>query len=281
VIRTVDPLISLPATDPARAHAFYTETLGLRAVAAFPENHFYIYLAAEENDHFIGIHRHDGPLPPPEAQGIWLWLKVSDIDDARAALEAKGVRFLGEKCSIGPGLEQRFLDSEGNVLRLYAPIAEVRRSVEIAAPAERVFAALADAAAFERWFEGVSRVEIEPRAGGRVAFVDELFGEVTGRVTVMEPPARIAFELERNWPTHLEMSVTPLGDARVRVDVVQRGFEPIDDRDFGIPGLIEHLEAALAALRALCEAGAATAVTAMMLQDALGLGDAPSETKRR
>lgn len=271
MIRCLDPLISLPATDPARAHAFYAGTLGLEPVVEVPETGFYIYRAGEEGQpRFIGIHRHEGAIAPAERQGVWMWLKVDDIPETRRALEAKGVRFVSEPRSLGPGDEIEFLDSEGNVLRLYAPIREVRRSVEIAAAPDAVFRALTDAREIERWFTAIDDVELDAREGGAIRFIDPLFGRVTGTVTALEAPRRIAFEFAENWPTSLEIIVTPGDGATTRVEVVQRGFAAIEERDFGIPGLIEQLEAAIAALRLLCEGGLAAAATGYALREMLG-----------
>ncbi|MBK8006192.1 MAG: VOC family protein [Gemmatimonadetes bacterium] len=66
MIRQVDPLISFPATDVARAVRFYTEVLGCEVVLAVPDA-FYVF-KLPEGEQVLGVHAHDGPLPPVEQQ---------------------------------------------------------------------------------------------------------------------------------------------------------------------------------------------------------------------
>jgi len=101
------------------------------------------------------------------------------------------------------------------------------RSVEIAAPAERVFPLLVEPASLERWWPDVA--ELEAREGGRFRM---RFGEsvVSGDVAVYEPPRALALtwawdgrppELE----TRIDLTVTPLDGDRCRVEVVHSGWE--------------------------------------------------------
>lgn len=246
MIRRVDSLISLPATDIPRAVAFYTDALGLETVFASAQTGFHIF-RAPEGEVTLGVHRHEGPLPAPDPHGVWVWLQVHDIETERERLTSRGVRFLGETVYIGPGHETTLADSEGNVLRLYAPLQEVRRTVRIEASPRAVFAALTDARAMAAWFTALQHIHLDARAGGRVAFVDPLFGEVEGRVVAVEAERRIAFEFTQNWPTNLDVTLTPDG-AATRVEVWQRGFDPIRDRDFNIGRLVANLEQALESL---------------------------------
>ena len=246
-IRSVNPLISLPATDVDRAFRFYSETLGMRVVLENRAMGFHVFEGGVAGGTRIGIHRHTGPVPPVDAQGVWFWLAVDDIAATRDRLESAGVQFLGITVPFGPGLQQLFLDSEGNVLRLWEPVHEVRRGVEIGAPVSAVFAALTDARAIERWFAGIDDVELTPAVGGVVRFIDPAFGHVVGRVTALEPNRRLAFEFSANWPTHLEIRVTETASG-ARVDVHQWGFEAIRDREYGIPGLVARIDQALGGL---------------------------------
>lgn len=253
MIRRLDRLVSLPATDVARAVRFYSETLGLQTVVADEGSGFYIF-ALPEGENLVGVHRHPGHLRAPEEAGIWFWLTVDSIDATREALEAKGVTFLGGRQPLGPGWEQAFADSEGNVLRLYEMLNRVERSVEILAPPETLWAALTDAPAIARWFAPITSIELEGRQGGRVAFVDPVFGPVRGCITEWQPGRYLAIEFSENWPRHLEYRLNPIPGG-TRLTVLQTDFEPIRDRDFGIPGMIEHLDQALALLATLVKAG--------------------------
>ena len=60
-------------------------------------------------------------------------------------------------------------------------------------PAQRVWAAVSEPEGLRHWFP--SRVELEPRAGGRVAFRDDpnLPVETSGTVLAYDPPRQLAF----------------------------------------------------------------------------------------
>ena len=268
MIRSVDPLISLPATDPARAFRFYTDVLGLAPLYENRESGCFIFGGSRyrEGAPTIGIHKHDGTIAPPAQQGVWCWLDVESVDDARQRLERAGVRFLGDVEPYGPGFQVAFLDSEGNVVRLWQQIQEVRRGVDIDVRPESVFRALTEPELIERWFASIDDVQLDARVGGAVSFNDPLFGRVIGRVTALDAPRRLAIEFAENWPTHLEFTVAPRGRGS-RLEVHQHGFDPIRDRDFGIPGLIENLDAALLVIQRLVEVGAEAAIAGSIVLD--------------
>jgi uncharacterized protein YndB with AHSA1/START domain len=179
---------------------------------------------------------------------------VTHLEEARERLEGQGIRFLGSPRELGPGREQAFVDTEGNVLRLYEPLDRVERSVLIEAPAASVFEALTTAAAIERWFGILDDVVFEARPGGSVSFRDPTFGDVRGTVAVWEPSRQLVIEFTQNWPRRLEYHLAP-EKTGTRLEVRQSGFDLIRDRDFGIPGLIEQLDQALALLTAAVQAG--------------------------
>ncbi len=253
MIRQVDPLVSFPATDLPRAVRFYTEVLGCKSLIAEEAAGFYLFQLPEGHG-CLGLHRHPGPLPPPDPQGIWVWVWVGSLDEARQRLEQAGVHVLDQPRELGPGREQPFVDTEGNVLRLYEPLDRVERSVLIAAPAEAVFDALTTAAAIERWFSTLDDVVFEARLGGAVSFRDPTFGEVRGAVTAWERGRHLVVEFSQNWPRRLEY-VLSSEQSGTRLEVRHSGFDLIRDRDFGIPGLIQHLDQALAVLAAAAQAG--------------------------
>jgi catechol 2,3-dioxygenase-like lactoylglutathione lyase family enzyme len=120
--------VSVPTTDLARARAFYTEVLGL------PESSVWQRPGEEP----IGAELETGTvtiaLVACDRLGIAfsptvvpIALRVDDVASARAALEARGVVFLGQTIDSGVCHQALFHDPDGNVLDLhhrYAPRAK-------------------------------------------------------------------------------------------------------------------------------------------------------------
>jgi catechol 2,3-dioxygenase-like lactoylglutathione lyase family enzyme len=113
--------VSVPVTDMERSVAWYGETLGLEQVGhrGFPEfqlgENVSLYLMKLENVEREWRGPHDAPIA----------LRVADVEEARAELEAKGIEFFG-----GPTFDTgvchmaHFRDPDGNVFMLhrrYAP----------------------------------------------------------------------------------------------------------------------------------------------------------------
>ena len=109
--------VSVPTRDVTAARRFYGETLGL---PASPD--------AEEEFEAGNVTL---ALWQPETQGVafvpstaGIALRVEDVADARARLEAAGVHFLGPTVDTGVCLMGFLHDPDGNVLilhRRYAP----------------------------------------------------------------------------------------------------------------------------------------------------------------
>ena len=111
---------AVPVTDMERAKEFYGETLGLPQTgdARYPEyklgDNGFLYLLQLES---IG-----GAFRAPHDAGFAL--RVPDVHEARAELEAKGVAFNGEVFDSGVCHMAFFADPDGNQLvlhRRYAP----------------------------------------------------------------------------------------------------------------------------------------------------------------
>jgi catechol 2,3-dioxygenase-like lactoylglutathione lyase family enzyme len=112
--------VSVPVTDLERSTAFFRDTLGLeqRGHGGWPEfqlgENVSLYLLDPTNigQEFVGPHT--APIA----------LRVPDVEEARKALEAKGVAFAGETFDTGVCHMAHFTDPDGNVLMLhrrYAP----------------------------------------------------------------------------------------------------------------------------------------------------------------
>lgn len=113
--------VSVPVTDLERSIEFYEGTLGLPRVVgneSWPEfqlgENVSLYLTDPTNigRAFTGPHT------------AFIALRVADVAEARAALEAKGVDFEGETFDTGVCHMALFHDPDGNSLMLhrrYAP----------------------------------------------------------------------------------------------------------------------------------------------------------------
>lgn len=113
--------VSVPVTDLARSTRFYGETLGLTKLSGqegWPEfrlgENVSLYLVDPTN---IG-QEFGGPHTSSIA------LRVADVEEAKQALEAKGVEFVAETFDTGVCHMAIFHDPDGNALMLhrrYAP----------------------------------------------------------------------------------------------------------------------------------------------------------------
>ena len=113
--------ISVPVTDLERAKRFYGETLGLPNISgdgAWPE----YQLGANISLYLIDPTNIGQEFTAPHSSHIAL--RVPDVAEARANLEAAGVEFHGEILDTGVCHMAFFSDPDGNALMLhrrYAP----------------------------------------------------------------------------------------------------------------------------------------------------------------
>jgi predicted enzyme related to lactoylglutathione lyase len=121
IVSGVD-FVSIPTTDLERSVAFYGDTLELERSVHMPERNF-----AEFENGTVTFNVLD-----PVKMGIGefsrnanpIALNVADVEQARQALEAKGVTFFGDTFDTGVCHMAFFADPDGNALMLhhrYAP----------------------------------------------------------------------------------------------------------------------------------------------------------------
>jgi uncharacterized protein YndB with AHSA1/START domain len=106
------------------------------------------------------------------------------------------------------------------------------RSVEVATTPEQLFPLLVEPESLQQWWPDVA--ELEPRMGGRVRMEFRVGQSVVdGEVTRFEPPRALALTWIRHErpdvSTHVELTVTPVGGERCRVEVVHSGWERAPD----------------------------------------------------
>lgn len=112
--------ISVPVTDVARSTRFYEETLGLPKASgdgAWPE-----FETGNVSLYLIDPTKIGSEFTTPHS--AYIALRVPDVHQARAELEAKGVAFEGDVFDTGVCHMAFFKDPDGNALMLhrrYAP----------------------------------------------------------------------------------------------------------------------------------------------------------------
>jgi predicted enzyme related to lactoylglutathione lyase len=120
-------MCSIHVTDPAAAHAFYTQTLGFDTLMAMPEYNLFIIkdpgadqgsvgLLLEPSDNPIGATYmnavHDAGLPA-------IVFGVSDVQAEYERLVKAGVSFKGEPAEDPSGISAVFDDGFGNYVQLH------------------------------------------------------------------------------------------------------------------------------------------------------------------
>jgi catechol 2,3-dioxygenase-like lactoylglutathione lyase family enzyme len=106
--------VSFLTQDIARAKRFYAETLGLQLESEGESD--MEFRAGQVTLDIFDPSSIDQPFAPSPAG---LALRVSDVDAARAELEAKGVVFDGETVTTSVCKQAWFKDPDGNALMLH------------------------------------------------------------------------------------------------------------------------------------------------------------------
>ncbi len=117
--------VSVPVRDLARASAFYGETLGLPRSRGSGER--WVEFEAGNVTLALVSPAAMGPDFEPRPNQMPIALRVDDVDDARAKLEAAGIEFPQGTIDSGVCHIAPFHDPDGNALQLhrrYAPYAD-------------------------------------------------------------------------------------------------------------------------------------------------------------
>jgi len=136
--------------------------------------------------------------------------------------------------------------------------------IQMSAPPERVFHAISDADALQRWFGGgpkcpVKTWKMEPRLGGRYSYASEKGSivingvsefECHGEILEFDPPRVLAYSWIANWHddpksrTLVRWELTSVqGGTHVRVTHSGLASLPVVRKDYagGWPGVVEQL----------------------------------------
>ena len=107
---------------------FYRDVIGFTLVHRIDREIVYLSTAGM----IVGLRQRDLDLPVAESPHVHLGLTVTDLEEVRAVLEARGVEFLGEPVDAGPATLAFFNDPDGTPLylcqwRYWRGTSEVRR----------------------------------------------------------------------------------------------------------------------------------------------------------
>jgi catechol 2,3-dioxygenase-like lactoylglutathione lyase family enzyme len=119
-------MCSVHVTDPAKAYAFYTATLGFEELLVVPEANLYVVRSPEDR-HGVGLllEPEDNPIAHAYREGLYsagipaIVFGVAELHDEYDRLVAAGVRFTGEPVTDDSGTHVTFDDTCGNFVRLH------------------------------------------------------------------------------------------------------------------------------------------------------------------
>jgi len=115
--------VSIPATDVARAVAFYNRVFGLSLEVTEEMGHPMAFLPGDRESHGAMGAITGGPTPPGLDGPIAFFACAVDLDQPLGRVEAAGGAVLDTKTPIGAsGFVAQFRDSEGNRVGLHSEV---------------------------------------------------------------------------------------------------------------------------------------------------------------
>ena len=121
-------MCSIHVTDPARAHAFYTQLLGFETLISMPEHDLYV-INGPGQDTGLMLEPSDNAIARAYMTGLRaegfpvIVVGTDDLDRDIAQLTKAGVKFLGDKFSDQSGMSINIDDTVGNVIQLHQAVA--------------------------------------------------------------------------------------------------------------------------------------------------------------
>ena len=118
-------MVSIHVTDPAAAHAFYTETLGFESALVMPEYNLYLVRGTGQPAPTLLLEPSDNPIAStymnalrPEGHAAMVF-GTDDLDAEMARLRELGVEFRGKIAEDPSGRSIVFDDTVGNWVQLH------------------------------------------------------------------------------------------------------------------------------------------------------------------
>ncbi|WP_413249543.1 VOC family protein [Sinomonas flava] len=118
-------MCSIHVTDPASAHAFYTETLGFDTLMAMPEGNLFIVTSPDSGGVGLLLEPSDNRIGETYRTSVYdagmpaIVLGSPDVRADYERLTAAGVAFRGEPTEDPYGVSAVFDDQHGNLIQLH------------------------------------------------------------------------------------------------------------------------------------------------------------------
>ena len=108
----------ISVSDVKKSKQFFTEVVGLK-VTSSAEEYGWFELAGHEDGASLGVGECKQPSPVMPGQNAVVTMTVENVEKAKAAMEAKGVIFIGDIIEV-PGHVKMvfFADPDGNKFQL-------------------------------------------------------------------------------------------------------------------------------------------------------------------
>lgn len=123
-------MVSIHVTDPASAHAFYTETLGFESALVMPEYNLYLVRGTGQSSPTLLLEPSDNPIASTYMNALRneghaaMVFGSDDLDADVERLRGLGVAFRGEIMEDPSGRSIVFDDTVGNWVQLHEAAAD-------------------------------------------------------------------------------------------------------------------------------------------------------------
>lgn len=107
---------------------------------------------------------------------------------------------------------------------------EIRKTVTLNAPIEKVWKAVATSEGIAGWW---MRNTFEPAEGHEFVLHTERFGDSPCRVTEIVPMARVGFQWGKDW--HITFELRELEGGKTEFTLIRSGWDPDKVTEFGQP----------------------------------------------
>lgn len=108
--------------------------------------------------------------------------------------------------------------------------AEIRKTVVLHAPIEKVWKAISTAEGLARWW---MQSTFQPILGHQFVLHAGPYGDSPCTVTELEPMTKVGFDWDKDW--HLTFELRDLGDGSTEFTLIHSGFDPDKSTAFGQP----------------------------------------------